>query len=278
MNCQEAKKRIPDLLHDGLEGGQAEELRQHLHSCPACWQEWQELHETWTRLGILPEEQPSPELRRNFYRQLELHRLEAAHAVPQSWRRQLRRFLPDLRPAARVLRPAAPALRLAAATLIVIAGFGAGFFMGGGQKNDPGKLERLSREVNNLQQQMTLSLLNQPSASARLQGIALTSRVQDPAPALIAALLETLHNDPSVNVRLSAVDALYLFSDREPVRAALTAALGQQSSPLVQIALIDLMVSLKERRAAAALKKLLTDKKIIPEVQQRAQLGINKII
>ena len=62
------------------------------------------------------------------------------------------------------------------------------------------------------------------------------------------------------------------------MRAALTAALGRQTSPLVQIALIDLMVSLKEKHAAAALKKLLTDKKIIPEVQQRAQLGISKII
>ena len=102
--------------------------------------------------------------------------------------------------------------------------------------------------------------------------------MQDPAPSLIAALLDTLDNDPSVNVRLSAVDALYLFSGREEVRTALTASLSRQTSPLVQIALIDLLVSLKEKQAAAALKKLLADKKIIPEVQQRAQLGISKII
>ncbi len=125
---------------------------------------------------------------------------------------------------------------------------------------------------------MSLSLLDQPSASARLQGISLTSRLQDPAPALVAALLETLDNDPSVNVRLSAVDALYLFADREEVRKALTASLARQTSPLVQIALIDLMVSLKEKRAAAALKKLLADNKIIPEVRQRARLGISQII
>ena len=80
-----------------------------------------------------------------------------------------------------------------------------------GRRGDGGKIERLGQEVDRLQQQMTLQLLDQPSASARLQGISLTSRVQDPAPALIAALLDTLDNDPSVNVRLSAVDALYLF-------------------------------------------------------------------
>jgi HEAT repeat protein len=150
--------------------------------------------------------------------------------------------------------------------------------MGNGGENGSGKIERLSREVDNLQQQMTLSLLSQPSASARLQGISLTSRVQEPDPSLIAALLDTLDNDPSVNVRLSTVDALYLFSSREDVKTALNASLARQTSPLVQIALIDLLVSLKEKQAATALKKLLNDKKIIPEVQQRAQLGISKII
>jgi hypothetical protein len=271
MNCQECKKKIPEMLQEGLHGGEAARCQEHLHSCPACWQEWQELHETWTRLGILPEEQPSPELRRNFYRRLELQRRESAPTPLEAWWRLDRRFVPNL-------RFSAPALRLAAAFLIVVAGFGAGFFLGGGPKGGSQQLQRLNSEVDDLKQQMSLSLLNQPSASARLQGISLTSRLQDPAPALIAALLETLENDPSVNVRLSAVDALYLFADREEVRKALTASLARQASPLVQIALIDLMVSLKEKRAAAALKSLLADDKVIPEVRQRARLGINQII
>jgi HEAT repeat protein len=87
-----------------------------------------------------------------------------------------------------------------------------------------------------------------------------------------------LDNDPSVNVRLSAIDALYLFAGREQVRTALTASLSRQTSPLVQIALIDLMVSLKEKRAAAALKELLNDKQLIPEVRQRAKSGISQIL
>ncbi len=271
MNCQESRERMADLLQDGLAGDEAGRVRDHLHSCPACWQEWQELHETWARLGLLSEEQPSQDLRRDFYRRLEASRRELEATGPQGWRGRLRVLLPDL-------RLAAPALRLAAAALVVVVGFGAGFFTGRGGEHGSGRIERLNREVDSLQQQMTLSLLNQSSASARLQGIALTSRVREPEPSLIAALLDTLDNDPSVNVRLSAVDALYLFSDREAVKAALSASLARQTSPLVQIALIDLLVTLKEKQAAAALKKLLNDKKIIPEVQQRAQLGISRII
>jgi hypothetical protein len=267
MNCQESRERIPDLLQGTVAENEAGRLREHLRSCPACWQEWQELHETWARLGLLPEEQPSQNLRRDFYRRLEA--LAATERRP--WRERLRSLLPDM-------RTAPPALRLAAAVLVVTIGFAGGFFLGSGKEKGSGNIERLSREVDRLQQQMTLSLLDQPSASARLQGIALTTRVQEPDPTLITALLDTLDSDPSVNVRLSAVDALYLFSGREEVRAALTASLSRQTSPLVQIALIDLLVSLKEKQAAAALKKLLNDKKIIPEVQQRAQLGISKII
>lgn len=267
MTCEETRKNIPELLAAGLPAADAARLKEHLNSCSNCWQEWQELQETWARLGILREEQPGPELRRNFYQALEAAQKDLA--AGNSWRQKLTRLLP-------AWRPAAPALRLAAASLVVAAGFGIGFFAGAG--GDGGKIERLGREVDRLQQQMTLQLLDQPSASARLQGISLSSRVQDPAPALVAALLNTLDNDPSVNVRLSAVDALYLFSGREEVRTALAISLSRQTSPLVQIALIDLLVSLKEKQAAAALKKLLADKTIIPEVEQRARLGISRII
>jgi predicted anti-sigma-YlaC factor YlaD len=267
MKCEDIRRKIPELLTDDLPAADAAPLQEHLHSCSSCWREWLEMQETWARLGILREEQPGPELRRNFYQALEAAQKDLA--AGNGWRQKLSRLLP-----ARLLP--LPALRLVAASLVVAAGFGIGFFAGG--RRDSGQVERLSREVDSLQQQMTLSLLNQSSASARLQGISLTSRLQDPGPSLIAALLDTLDNDPSVNVRLSAVDALYLYSGREEVRTALSASLARQASPLVQIALIDLLVSLKEKQAATALKKLLNDKKIIPEVQQRAQLGISQII
>ncbi|HUU05342.1 MAG TPA: HEAT repeat domain-containing protein [Patescibacteria group bacterium] len=270
MNCQEMKKMIPDLLQNGLEGGPNDLYWEHLHSCPDCWQEWQDLHETWTRLGILPEEQPGPELRQNFYRQLEASRREMAAAKGTPWRQRWRRLLPDW-------RVAVPAMRLAAAVMVVAIGFGIGF-MAGGNRESSGKFARLNQEVERLQQQVSLSLLNQPSASARLQGLSMTAHMEDPDPELLKMLLDMLDNDPSVNVRLSAIDALYLFADREQVRTALTASLSRQTSPLVQIALIDLMVSLKEKRAAAALKELLNDKQLIPEVRQRARSGISQIL
>lgn len=266
MNCPEAREKIPDLLNDGMAADEAARVREHLHSCPDCRQEFQELNETWTRLGILTEAQPSPELRRNFYRQLELERQETKAALRPAWPPPWR------------LLVSAPAMRLAASLLVVVAIFAGGYYLGSGPGNGSGQVERLSREMDNLQQQFSLSLLQQTSASARLQGLSLTSRLQNPEPALLKTLLAILDDDPNVSVRLSAVDALYLFADREEVRAAITASLSRQTSPLVQIALIDLMVALKEKRAAAALKKLVDDGQVIPEVRQRAQSGISQIL
>jgi hypothetical protein len=271
MNCQEIRKKIPDLLNEGLGAAEASQLRDHLLSCLPCREEFQELNETWMRLGILTEEQPGPELRHDFYRALEACQKELEPRQQRKWRQRFAQFLPRW-------QFSTPTLRFAAAALIVALGFGAGFFIGTGEKTDSKQLQVLNREVDSLKQQVSLSLLSQPSASARLQGLAMTSRLQDPGPLLLQTLLDTLNSDPSVNVRLSAVDALYLFADREEVRAALTASLSRQTSPLVQIALIDLMVSLKEKRAATALKKLLNDNKIIPEVRERARTGISRML
>ena len=271
MNCQEIKNKMPDLLNVGLAAAAASRLREHMLSCPSCQEEFQELNETWTRLGILSDEQPGPGLRRDFYRRLESCQKELAPPPRAGWRQRFARILPGW-------RFSAPLPRFAATGLIVALVFTAGFFIGTSGKNDTEGLTALNREVDSLKQQASLSLLSQSSASARLQGLAMTSRLQDPDPLLLRTLLDVLNNDPNVNVRLSAVDALYLYADRKEVRSAMMASLARQKSPLVQIALIDLMVSLREKRAATALNKLLADGQVLPEVRQRAQSGISQIL
>ena len=48
-------------------------------------------------------------------------------------------------------------------------------------------------------------------------------------------------------------------------------ALPRQTRPEVQLALVDLMVALRERRAAEALRRLLQDARLNPEVRRRAE-------
>ena len=58
---------------------------------------------------------------------------------------------------------------------------------------------------------VALSMLDRPSATERLEGISWSAGLDNPGEKTIVALVNKLNGDPNVNVRLAAVDALYLF-------------------------------------------------------------------
>ncbi|MEN6312173.1 MAG: HEAT repeat domain-containing protein, partial [Acidobacteriota bacterium] len=102
--------------------------------------------------------------------------------------------------------------------------------------------------------------------------------VRKPNAKTLVALITTLNTDSSPNVRLAAVEALYLFRNQPGVRNNLTRSLAGQDSPLVQVALIELLVEIRESRAAAALKALVKNEKLNPDVSKVAEQGLKQLI
>ena len=100
-----------------------------------------------------------------------------------------------------------------------------------------------------MRQLMTLSLLQQQSAADRLQGVTWSYRVAPSDTEVLSALLNTVNHDPSVDVRLSAVDALKAMKASPIARRGLIQALGKQTSPLVQVAITDAIVDLRDKQA-----------------------------
>jgi HEAT repeat protein len=95
-------------------------------------------------------------------------------------------------------------------------------------------------------------------------------------PEVEKALLFAVSNDANVNVRLSAIDALQKFAHNPQVTKSLVDAIEPQDSPLVQIALIDLLVDAKEGSIIPELRKL--EKAEVNEaVRQRATWGLQKL-
>ena len=129
-----------------------------------------------------------------------------------------------------------------------------------------------------MRQTIALSLLSQPSASERLQGVSYSTAVRNPSPKTLSALVNTLNTDSNPNVRLAAVEALYLFRNQPGVNDSLVGSLSIQSSPLVQVALIDLLVEIREQRASEALKALIKNEKLNPDVKKLAEQGIKQLI
>jgi hypothetical protein len=123
-----------------------------------------------------------------------------------------------------------------------------------------------------MRQLVALSLLQQQSASDRLRGVNYSYRVEPSDTEVLSALLRTVNTDANVNVRLAAVDALRPFLDSPVARRGITQALMKQSSPLVQVALLDLVRDIRDSEAAADVKALAANVELDETVRHRAQM------
>jgi len=271
MNCKKINEKFVDFLTGEADPKTRQEIQAHLAACASCREELESLSAAWTKLGVLPEEQPSNFLRTRFYTMLETYKQTLEPEKPILG---LKRLFAD---GIERFWPRRPVFQFALSLLLLVAGLGGGFLLNSSRQGTK-EITRLHQEVQDLRQEMTLSLLTQSSPSARLSGVSLTSQIKNPNAKTVEALLSTLDSDPNVNVRLAAVDALYLFSSYPQVREGLIQSLSRQTSPLVQVSLINLLIEIRERRAAEALKQLIQDEKLTPEVKQKAELGLQQLI
>jgi len=262
MNCEKAKEQFADYLVGDIEPSAEAEIRAHIATCASCREEIEGLSALWAKLGVLPQEQPSGRLRANFYAMLGDTKQKPANRIVAFWK-EFRSFRK-------------PAYGFSFGLALLVVGIGAGALLTGGSGS--GKVAALHQELQDMRRTVALSMLDRPSATERLEGISWSAGLDKPGDKTIKALVDKLDGDPNVNVRLAAVDALYLFRADPAVKASLVRSLAKQESPLVQIALIDLLVEIRERRAADALKQLIGTAKLAPQVKEHAELGLKQII
>jgi hypothetical protein len=132
-------------------------------------------------------------------------------------------------------------------------------------------------ELREMRQMVTLTLMQQQSASDRLKGVSWSSTLERPGGEVVTALLDTLLHDPNVNVRLAAIDALARFAGEQQVRQGAIDALQSASSPMVQIALIDFVVGVRDAGSIATLKKLASDRSLNEAVRLHASQGLERL-
>ncbi len=156
-----------------------------------------------------------------------------------------------------------------------------GFFVGNrfqSNKETTATVTMAKNETENVRSQLVLTLLDQPSVNKRLQAVNEVSKLNDVTEAVTKALFYTLNNDANVNVRLSAIEALSNYTKNAKVREGLIASIIHQKSPMVQIALADLMVKLQEKKAVKSFKKLIKEEDVNESAKQRMQESIQQII
>jgi hypothetical protein len=271
MNCERTQEKFADYLTGDLDEAGRTDVQRHILACAACREDIESLTVVWAKLGVLPEEQPGGGLRHRFYAMLEEYKdglgAQEKTARPAGGLAGWQDWFTFRR----------PAFAASFSAFLLFVGLGAGWLLNGGGAGG-GRLTTLSREVQDMRQQVGLSLLSQPSATDRIQGIGYSAAVENPNDKTLAALFNALDNDPNPNVRLAAVDALYLFRTKPGVKESLVRSLAIQNYPLVQVALIDFLVEVREARAAEALKLLIEKNELTPEVKKRAEQGLKQIV
>jgi HEAT repeat protein len=138
-------------------------------------------------------------------------------------------------------------------------------------------MAQLRSQVENLHQMVALSMLQQQSPSARMRGVTYSEKFAQPDPQVLDALLQAVNHDSNVNVRLSAVDALQKFAADPETARAMANSIAGQDSPLVQIALIDMLVQLNARNVAPDLERISKDLRMDEMVRQRAAWALHKM-
>lgn len=212
----------------------------------------------WAALDDLPREMPSRELRRTFY-----ERLDDASA-PRWPERLLKR-----------MGLGGKAGWLTAAASLVVG------LVVGLQLQGPGEAERmrfaaLEQQVAMLNRNLILDRLADTSAGKRLSGVLEAGEVAGRDSVIAHALLELATGDSVYSVRTAAIDALGPQLTAPTVGDELMGMLEAAESPLVQLALVDLVL---RHGSAAQLERLieLAERGLLhPDLVQHVQSSVRR--
>lgn len=271
MNCKQDRERITDWINGQMSAAESEAFELHLAQCEICSAAVAAEKQLWDLMGEIEVPTPSPAMENRFQAMLEDYKKTTApkNAATFSWVAQFRQ-----------LWTMQPKMQMAYSLVLVVMGLGIGYLFSHqeGNKVNQQHMEALSSEVDELKETTMLSLLNDPSASKRIQAVGYTDEIKEVNENVVNALLATLNNDSNVNVRLMTLDALTKLADDPNVREGLVSSIVSQDSPLVQAALADVMLKLQEKRAIGSFKKLLEQKDLNGMVRDKIKQTITNLI
>ncbi|MCU0393513.1 MAG: HEAT repeat domain-containing protein [Thermoflexibacter sp.] len=277
MNCEEIKIHLIDLIDGNLSEPLRKEVEEGLANCPDCQQEYEELKmlfQTFQNQPIMPAPKALDD---NFYALLEQEKLVAS--TPQVKAMQV--VCDDTDNGKETNTPLlwggawGGAIKIAASLALLIVAFFIGRQSIVNQSNE--EIAILKQEITETKNLVMLNMLKQESASERIKAVGYAYDMEDADKEMIDALVNVMNYDKSVNVRLEAINALYYFGDKKEVRQAMTQSLRLQTEPNLQIALIEMLVRLKEKGAVNEMQRMMKNKQLSEIVKFKAAEGVGEL-
>ncbi len=252
-------------LRGALEEKEITEFESLLETNPSYKNIFEGMASTWDVMDTIKVPEPSEKMDNTFFQMLGEEMEKESKGNP------IARFLESLQ--RWLFRP-----QLAYGLLFLVVGLGAGYFLRqDGQNQNPAVIVA-SDDANEVREKLVLTLLEQPSANKRLEGVSEANKIRQVDATVIEALLKTLNNDSNVNVRLAAIESLTNYVDNAMVRQGLIQSIPNQESPIVQVTLANLMLALEEKRSVAPFKQLLKEQELDTTVKKKIEATIASII
>src|ERR1700744_2244631 len=260
-DCEEYREKLVDWHMGRLDAADAAKLEQHLNTCADCREASEATAFVLDSITDLRDPEPSPRVKAEFRLMLDDFKVKEKKPI---FRKNVWLWL------------FRPHLSLAYGLVILVC-IGGAYWLGRSH-NPIQDAKELNAQVRDPKQTMMLAMLNNPLASERIKAVNYTSEIKHADKRVINALLSTLNNDPNENVRLSTLEALAALAGDPEVRAGLIQSMTKQDSPVVQIAIAEVMLKLQEKRSVEPLKELLKQPGLDGEVKDQVQKTITKLI
>ena len=261
MKKEKLEELVAEYLNGDMSPQQKEEFKKILKQNGFALNELLELENLFNQLDDFEVPEPSEKMDEYFYSLLEEfkekeqksdQKKENAVSFFQSFFPQ--KYIPQI----------------AYSLLLLIIGWAAGAWILPSSRYE-NQIVQMTSQIQDMREMMMLTMIDQPSATERIKAVNLTNNFETADDKIVHALLKTLNNDENENVRLITVEALYEFADNPKVREGLIQSISKQESPLVQIALADIMISLQEKKSIDQFNELLKKKDLNDTVRHRLQ-------
>ena len=260
MECDKIKSSLIDYIENNLPEKDSEKIVRHIKTCNNCEAEFNEIQDLLSVISKDNIEQPNEKLRKDFEQMLNEEKKNLNTKVvnfrPQNnWKKYL---------------------QVAAIILFVTSSF----LFGRYQQIKKFDQQLVQLKIENLASKQTtlLALMENKSASKRIQGIQYSDEFSNPDIEIVNALVKRMLNDENSNVRLNAVTSLQRFIASDVVKNGFIKALDIEKDPGIQIIIIQSLVKIQERKFIEPMQRLLEKEDTQPFVKEEIEIVLSNII
>lgn len=263
-NCEQIQPFLIDFVDKTLDAEKTLKVKQHLEACKKCSDEVDGLVLLFGEMSKIITELPDESLSENFHSMLEAEKSRAGKLLKIDENKKFNWLHSNFG-------------QIAAAITILLTGMFIGSLLNTPSGNGP-EVAEIKQEMNNMKEMLILSKLDQPLASERMMAASYLDQVNAPDAQVLNALIKTMNSDQNSNVRMAAMHALAKFKSEPAVADALLQSLSQQTDPILQISLINILVEMRDHRAVDQMKQIINDAGTNESVKKLAEEGILTLI